>query len=123
MRRTLSQVVASLVVIALIAPAASAVAGQDVRRQAPSGKASVSAPAPVSLKTAIDRAVTATQGTGPGPSTGQSKARGLRFQGGGKSGMVMGLTSAVIGVVGMVYMMKYLKDQQKATETTSVRVR
>ena len=39
------------------------------------------------------------------------------MQGGGKGAMITGLVSAVVGIVGMMYMMKYLKDQQKAAET------
>jgi hypothetical protein len=128
MRRTFSQVVAGLVVIALVAPAASAAAGQDIgrRRAASISTSTGAAPAvsaqPVSISAAVSRAVTESQGTAQAP-VGPVKARGLRMQGGGKSGMVMGLASAVIGVVGMMYMMKYLKDQQKATETTPSRIR
>lgn len=129
MRRTFLQVTASLLVIALVAPAASAAAGQDIARpSAASNSANASAvtpaaPAqPVAINAAISRAVTANQGSAQAP-IGQVKARGLRMQGGGKSGMVMGLASAVIGIVGMMYMMKYLKDQQKATETTPSRIR
>jgi hypothetical protein len=117
MRRTFSQVIAGLVVIALVAPAATAAAGQDIG----SRPAAVSAQ-PLSINAAVNRAVTESQGTAQAP-VGPVKARGLRMQGGGKSGMVMGLASAVIGVVGMMYMMKYLKDQQKATETTPSRIR
>ena len=115
MRRTFSQIVASLLIIALVAPAASAAAGQQAGQRPPSAKS-------VSINAAINRAIAESQATGQAP-VGQVKARGIRMQGAGKSGMIMGLASAVIGIVGMMYMMKYLKDQQKATETTSVRVR
>lgn len=120
MRRTFSQVVASLVVIALVAPAASAAAQGAAPRQAASATSTV-APAtlvqPASINSAITRAVTASQAADQGPAAPRVKARGLRMQGGGKGAMVTGLVSAVIGIVGMMYMMKYLKDQQKATET------
>ena len=115
MRRTCSQVVASLVVIALLAPAASAAAGQQPGQRP-------TAPNSVSINTAISRAVAESQTTAQAP-VGQVKARGVRMQGAGKSGMVMGLASAVIGIVGMMYMMKYLKDQQKAADTTTSRIR
>ena len=126
MRRTFSQVIAGLVVIALVAPAASAAAGQEGQRPAASQSSTVSAAAlvrPVPLTTAIARAVTTNQAADQGPVAPRVKARGVRQQGGGKSGMITGLVSAVVGIVGMMYMMKYLKDQQKASETTLARVR
>jgi len=119
MRRRFSQVIASLVVIALVAPVASAAAQEGPRQSA----SSTSVIAPVSINTAITRAVTANQSASQGPVVPRAKARGVRMQGGGKSGMIMGLASAVIGIVGMMYMMKYLKDQQKAADTTPSRIR
>ena len=125
MRRTFSQVVASLVVIALVAPAASA-AAQDAARPIASAT-SVVAPAnlvqPVSINTAITRAVTANQAANQGPIAPKVKARGIRMQGGGKGAMISGIIYTVVGLAGTVYMIKYMKDMQKKNETEPLRIR
>ena len=125
MRRTFSQVIASLLVIALVAPAAS-VAAQEIQRPASPAVAPTVAQ-PVSIATAISRAITTSQGTEQSPVAGKVNTRGLRMQGygggGGKGPLIMGLVSAAVGVVGMMYMLKYLKDQQKQTETVTSRIR
>jgi|KBSSwiStaDraftv2_1062776.scaffolds.fasta_scaffold244312_2 hypothetical protein len=119
MRRTFSQVVASLVVIALVAPAASA-AAQDAARPISS---TTSVMAPVSINTAITRAVTANQAANQGPIAPKVKARGIRMQGGGKGAMISGIIYTVVGLAGTVYMIKYMKDMQKKNETEPLRIR
>ena len=119
MRRSFSQVIASLLVIALVAPAASA-AAQGIAQRAAT-PSSTSPAQPVSIAKAISEAISTSQVTQQTPVAGQVKARGLRAQGygggGGKGPLIMGIVSAAVGVIGMMYMLKYLKDQQKQTET------
>ena len=118
MRRTFSQIVVSLVVIALAGPAATAVAGQEMgpRQAAPSSST-------VSINTAIARAVTANRASEQAPIASKAKVRGIRMQ--GKGAMITGIVYTVVGLAGTVYMIKYMQDQQKksAAESTLARIR
>lgn len=120
MSRLLSKVVINLVVIAMAVPASLACAARpgDSTVGAPASRTTTAAP---SLRTSTERAVAATLSAdhlalqGPGVPSRPATV-GIRAQGGGKGAMVTGIVSTVIGIAGTVYMLKYLKDQQKKTE-------
>ena len=120
MRRIFTHVVTNLVVVALVMPAGIAAAAQGDSRQAAttSVTAAKTAPAPAiraeSIQSAIDR-VTGPSATAKAQSSpGSPRNTKIRMQGGGgKSGMIIGIVSAVVGLAGTVYMIRYMQQQQK----------
>ena len=117
MRRNLSRIVVHLLAIAIAVPATLGyAAGKD---GAPT--ASAAPAAALSLRDSTSRAIAAILATEPSAAQGpgipaRPPSTGIRAQGQGKSGMIMGLVSAAVGIVGAVYMLKYLKEQQKKTD-------
>lgn len=130
MRRILTTLVTTGLVLALATPATlSAATDRDETGPAKiaaeptivTAKPPLAAPvllAP-SIRASIDRARAAiiasapSAAQAPAPVTRRSTTR-IRAQGGGKSGMIIGLVSTVIGLGATVYMMKMM---QKANET------
>jgi hypothetical protein len=121
MNRLLSKTVINLLAIAIAVPTtlAYAAGGGDSIVGAPAA-ARVASVTP-SLRASTARAVAATiaadhaAAQGPGMPA-QPQSRLIRAQGGGKGAMITGLVSTVIGIAGAVYMVKYMKDQQKKTD-------
>jgi hypothetical protein len=123
MRRFLSAVVINFLAVTLATPAAFAFASEDTAGSGAVTVAPAPAPTPSALRASMERAVVETVAAADRPSfqgvgtPARSKPSGIRMQGGGKTGMVVGLVSAVAGIATTVYMVKYMRDQQKKTET------
>ena len=127
MRRTLTTLITSALVLSLATPAT--VAAATDRDEATGKTTSVvpnATPVTVTLnsvqfRASIDRAMKATKITipaapaaaqGPGPIRQKPNTK-LRHQGGGKTGLIIGLVSTVVGLAGTYYMVKVMKDQQE----------
>jgi hypothetical protein len=129
MHRLLSKVVVSLSVLALLTPATIASAADRPDSVAPSIAVAVPpaggllpAPPNLSVRAAAQRAAIALADrtpAGPVAAPVRHAPRTVRAQmggGGGKSGMIMGLVSAVVGVGASIYMYKMMtKDKDQAT--------
>ena len=126
MRRILTTLVTGATVIALATPATvSAAADRD--DSTTSSKSSltmaVAAPATVApgksqLRSSIDRAVSTVLESNnaagqPGPVTRKGKTTVRAQGGGGKTGMIIGLVSTVVGLAVTVYMVKAMQDNTK----------
>jgi hypothetical protein len=127
MRRILTTLVTGATVIALATPATvSAAADRD--DSTTSSKSSLpaavavpanAAPGKTQLRSSIDRAVstvfesTTSAGQQPGPVTRKGKTTVRAQGGGGKTGMIIGLVSTVVGLAVTVYMVKAMQDNTK----------
>jgi len=127
MRRILTTLVTGATVIALATPA-TVLAAADRDDSIASSKSSLTtavaapadaAPGKSQLRSSIDRAVSTVlasnaSGQQPGPVTrkGSTKVR-AQGSGGGKTGMIIGLVSTVVGLAVTVYMVKTMQDNTK----------
>jgi hypothetical protein len=123
MRRFLTTLVTSGLVLALATPATAFAAADDASPTKPAAApatvvatetaAAPAVPAP-SLRASIDRAVIAVLssapagGQAPAPVTRRSKTT-IRAQGGGKTGMIIGLVSTLVGLGATVYMVRMMQ--------------
>ena len=129
MRRILTTLLTSGLIVALITPATLAAAG-DRDGAGPAGTTAepsvvasarpMTAVPAVSIRASIDRAVATmlksapvAAAQGPAPTTRRGKTA-IRAQGGGggKTGMIIGLVSTLVGVAATVYMVREMQKQQ-----------
>jgi fructose-specific phosphotransferase system IIC component len=127
MRRILTTLLTSGLIVALGTPATLAAAGDrdGASPAGTTGEPSIVAakPAPIvpalSIRASVDRAVTTmlraapiapTQG--PTPTTRRGKTAIRAQGGGGKTGMIIGLVSTLVGVAATVYMVREMQKQQ-----------
>ena len=117
----MKRIIAATLVLALITPALPAFAADNAAAE-PSEKAVVvrqdapATPVTVSLR---DSAKQAAAAYGP-RSMPRQPNDGARYQGGGgKTGMIIGLVSAVAGIGLTVYMVKYMKKTTDAASKTN----
>lgn len=128
--RIVSNVTVSLLVLSLVVPAGLAAAGpSDPAEPSPATSAAVAAPARAVVQTpdvvshaAIARATSAIareQGV-QAPIHSPAKTHQVRQQGGGsKAGMITALVATVGGLVGTIYMINYMKDQENKAQSGS----
>lgn len=108
------------VLFATVVAAAMTVAAPMQVLASETAKASPSATAPTAtIAAAAERAVrTASSGVpAPRPYEGRDRSRKQMGGGGGKTGMVIGLVSAVAGTAATIYMVKQMKDSTKQSST------
>ncbi len=123
MRRMLTTLLTCALVLSLATPAA--VAASTDRDEAPAKATAVvatAAPVNVTLNSAqfrasIDRAMTTIKTETvaqqrPGPVM-QKPNKKLRHQGGGKTGLIIGLVSTAVGLAATYYMVKMMQQQQE----------
>jgi hypothetical protein len=127
MRRILTTLVTGATVIALATPAALS-AAEDRNDSTASSKSSLTTAVAISadaaagkssIRSSIDRAVSTvfesstSAGQQPGPVTRKGTTKVRAQGGGGKTGMIIGLVSTVVGLAVTVYMVKAMQDSTK----------
>jgi len=126
MRRILTTLVTGATVIALATPATvSAAADRDDSTTSSKSSLTMAVAAPATaapgksqLRSSIDRAVSTVLASNdaagqPGPVTRKDKTTVRAQGGGGKTGMIIGLVSTVVGLAVTVYMVKAMQDNTK----------
>ena len=125
MRRILTTLLTSALIAALATPATlSAAADRDEAGPARTAEAPsvVAPPAPavpmMSIRSSVGRAVSAVLAKDPvaqgrTPSTRRGKTAIRAQGGGGKTGMIIGLVSTLVGVAATVYMVREMQKAQK----------
>ena len=127
MRRILTTLITGATVIALSTPATLlAAADRDDSTASSKSTVTTTAAAPAAatalksqLRSSIDRAVstvfesTSSTGQQPGPVTRKGTTKVRAQGGGGKTGMIIGLVSTVVGLAVTVYMVKMMQDNTK----------
>jgi hypothetical protein len=133
MRRTVLTLISSALVLSLATPAT--VAAATDRDEAPAKATAVTTsatPVAVTLNSAqfrasIDRAMNSVKVSVPAPPSAsqgpapvkQKPNTRIRKQGGGSTGLIIGLVSTVAGLAGTYYMVKMMKDQQEEAQNTN----
>jgi hypothetical protein len=114
----MKRLIVATLVVALVLPALPAFAADSTAESTETAYAvRQSARPPVSLRESAKQAVSTEASYGP-RSLPRQGSDGTRYQGGGgKTGMVIGLVSAAVGIAATVYMVKYMKKTTDASRT------